>query len=237
MKTKILLAAFFISGIISAQDTSTFFSKADEFFKSSVKNGLVNYKSIKKSPEKLDELLKISNTIDFSKLTENEQKALWINLYNLTTIKSVVAHYPIKSPLDVQGFFDVKKHKVGGAFLTLNDIENKKIRAVYNDPRIHFVLVCAGLGCPPIIASAYFPDTLDKQLDTQTTLALNHSEFIRVDHKKKKVAVSEIFKWYMNDFGDSAKDILSFINSYRTEKVPNKYKFSYYTYNWKLNII
>lgn len=237
MKSIILGAVLFISGVINAQEITHFFKKADMFFNVSVKDGLVNYKSIKSNSKDLDALLKLSNTIDISGLSESERKAFWINIYNLTTIKSVVSNHPIKSPLDVNGFFDAKKHKVGGELLTLNDIENKKIRAVFNDARIHFVLVCAGLGCPPIINSAYFPDTLDMQLEAQTKKALNNPQFIQVNNKKKKIAVSEIFKWYMSDFGKSTSDIITFINSYRTDKIPSNYKFSHYAYDWRLNTI
>lgn len=237
MKLTTLIIVFFAATVINAQDVTHFFKKTDAFFKTSVTNGLVDYKSIKANPEALNALLKASNAIAVSGLSETEQKAFWINLYNLTTIKSVISHYPITSPLDVNGFFDKKKHKVGGATITLNDIENKKIRAKFNDPRIHFVLVCAGLGCPPIIDSAYLPETLDMQLEKQTKKALNDPKFIQVNKKKKKVAVSEIFKWYMSDFGKNTSDIITFINSYRTEKIPNNYKLSHYAYDWKLNII
>ena len=149
-------------------------------------------------------------------------------------IKSVIDNYPLKSPVDVNGFFDKTKHSVGGKKVTLNDIEHKLLRGQFNDARFHFVLVCAGLGCPPIIAQAYMPTTLDKQLDTQTRIALNNDNFIKVNAKKKRVELSEIMKWYKEDFTQNGNEI-DFINKYRKEKIAAKSKISYYPYDWRLN--
>ncbi|MFI1743460.1 DUF547 domain-containing protein [Thalassobellus sediminis] len=218
-----------------SQNSSDFFYKADVFFSSYVSTGLVNYEAIEKKTESLIELIALSNSISFKDLDSNTQKAFWINLYNIITIKSVIENLPIKSPLDVVGFFDTKKHEVVHETLTLNDIENNKIRRKYDDPRIHFVLVCAGLGCPPIINSAYLPKNLDSQLEKQTRLALNNPKFIQLNHKRKKVAISEIFKWYLSDFASKESKLIDYINIYREEKIPTDYKITYYTYDWSLN--
>ena len=122
---------------------------------------------------------------------------------------------------------------MGGANLTLNDIENKKLRAVFDDARIHFVLVCGAKGCPPLIASAYRPETLNKQLTRQTRLALNNEQFIRV--AKNKVAVSEIFTWYREDFLSAQKTVLDYINTYRNQPISSDSKLEYYSYDWRLN--
>ncbi len=140
----------------------------------------------------------------------------------------------MKSPLDKSGFFDIKKHEIGGELITLNDIEHKLLRASFpKEPRFHFVLVCAGLGCPPIINKAYMPSTLDAQLEQQTILALNDPLFIRVN--KNKVRISQIFKWYKSDFTKEVNSLVDFINQYRTEKLPERAQVSFYTYNWALN--
>lgn len=217
-----------------AQSTDTFFKDSDAFFKAHVTNGRVNYKAIKKNPAQLNELLASTNSIAVDKSDANTYQAYWINIYNLSVIKGIVENYPVKSPLDIKGFFDKTKHAVGGKKITLNDIEHKLLRGQFNDARFHFVLVCAGLGCPPIIAEAYMPNTLDKQLDRQTRIALNNDEFIKVNAKKKRVQLSEIMKWYKGDFTQNGNEI-DFINKYREEKIATKSKISYYPYNWKLN--
>jgi hypothetical protein len=137
----------------------------------------------------------------------------------------------------VPGFFDKIKHDVGGEHITLNDIENKLLRANFpQEPRFHFVLVCAGLGCPPIINSAYMPSSLDAQLEKQTVTALNDNNFIRVINKKK-VQVSQIFEWYTQDFKQNGASLVDFINTYRTEKIPDGTRVSYYPYDWTLNAV
>lgn len=217
-----------------AQSTDTFFKDADAFFKQYVKDGRVNYKAIKKNPAQLNELLAATNTISVGISDANTYQAYWINIYNLSVIKGIVENYPVKSPLDIKGFFDATKHAVGGKKITLNDIEHKLLRGQFNDARFHFVLVCAGLGCPPIIAEAYMPNSLNTQLDRQTRVALNNDEFIKVNTRKKRVQLSEIMKWYKDDFTQNGSEI-DFINQYRKEKIAKKSKISYYPYNWKLN--
>jgi len=235
-KGVILFFSLSIFTSVFSQDLSVFLDKTDAFLQENVIEGKVSYKKIKETPTQLNELLVLASSIEVEKTNSNQYRAFWINAYNLTVIQSVVAEYPIKSPLDVSGFFDKKKHEISGKKVTLNDIENKLLRAQFkNDPRFHFVLVCAGLGCPPIISKAYLPETLESQLDKQTTLALNNSTFIKVNNKKKKVQFSQIFEWYTSDFTTGDISLIDFVNSYRTEQIPTKYKPSYYSYNWTLN--
>ena len=218
----------------SAQHEAKFFVQAETFFNTYVENGKVDYKSIVKDPSSINELLDIAKRINIPKNNRADYQAFWINAYNLLVIKSIVDNYPIKSPLEKAGFFDLKKHVIGGKEITLNDIEHKMLRAVFpKEPRFHFVLVCAGLGCPPIINKAYLPKTLNVQLEKQTKLALNNPEFIQVE--KKKVKISQIFEWYRSDFTKDGKSLVNFINQYRIDKLPEKAKVSFYPYNWALN--
>ena len=230
----IIVLVFFLTITVGfSQGTTEFFSKSDAFFKANVKNGRVNYKNIKGDASELDELLDMAKSISVSKDKANEYQAFWINAYNLSVIKGVVNNYPLKSPLDVSGFFDKTKYEIGGTSITLNDIENKLLRGNFpSEPRFHFVLVCAGLGCPPIISAAYKPATLDAQLTKQTTKALNNPKFIQVT--KNKVKISQIFEWYKGDF-ELNGNLTDFINKYKSEKLPEKAKVSYYPYDWTLN--
>ncbi|MEM9361721.1 MAG: DUF547 domain-containing protein [Bacteroidota bacterium] len=216
------------------QETSKFFTKADAFFNTYVSNGKVAYKEIKANPASLDELIALTKGIRVTKSDAKTYQAFWINGYNLSVIKGIVDNYPIKSPLDKAGFFDKKTYEIGGKNTTLNDIENKLLRAVFpKESRFHFVLVCAGLGCPPIISSAYTPDKLEAQLQRQTELALNNPNFIRV--KGKKVNLSQIFEWYTKDFTQGGKNLIEYVNQYRKEKLDPKAKVGYYSYDWALN--
>ncbi|MGX1931253.1 DUF547 domain-containing protein [Flagellimonas sp. 2504JD4-2] len=235
-KTLTALALVIFVGQGWAQDTSSFFTKADAFFSTYVKNGRVAYNKIKANPDELNELVELAKSIQVSKGNTKTYQAFWINGYNISVIKGIVENYPLKSPLDVSGFFDKTKHNIGGKEITLNDIENKLLRGNFSkEARFHFVLVCAGLGCPPIINKAYLPDTLDAQLQKQTVLALNDPNFVRL--KGKRVNLSQIFEWYKGDFTQGGKSLVNYVNLYRKEKLDTKAKVGYYPYDWTLNEI
>ncbi|WP_452221802.1 DUF547 domain-containing protein [Lacinutrix salivirga] len=227
-----LILVFIGSFSVSAQDINTFFSDTSVFMKANVANGKVDYDAIAKNPEQLHKVLKLAEGIQVAKTDAKNYQAFWINAYNLSVIKGIIDNYPIKSPLDKAGFFDKKTHSLAGKSITLNDIENKLLRAQFNDARVHFVLVCGAIGCPPLISEAYTPDTLEQQLQQQTELALNNPNFIKV--KKGKVQLSEIFKWYKADFIKNGNEI-NYINQFRENKLESNAKVTYYTYNWNLN--
>lgn len=234
MKTYTTLITLLISFVINAQSLESFFAKSDVFFAANVNNGKVDYDRISENGSDLETILKIAEGIKVSKDDSKNYQAFWINAYNLAVIKGIIDNYPTNSPLDNVGFFDKTTYSLGGKQITLNDIENKLLRANFKDPRFHFVLVCGAIGCPPLISKAYLPDTLDAQIDRQTTVAINGS-FIKVNAKKKRVEGSEILKWYKEDFTMNGMTEIDFLNKYRTEQIPSNYKLTYFPYNWKLN--
>jgi len=230
----ILILVCFGSFSGQAQDLDLFFKQADAFFSANVTNGKVAYDAIKKDETALNEVLKTAESIKIAKSDANNYQAFWINAYNLSVIKGIIDKYPTNSPLDNKGFFDKTTYSLAGKQITLNDIEHKLLRGNFKDARFHFVLVCGAIGCPPLINKAYLPRTLNKQLETQTKLAINGS-FIKVNLKKKRVEASQIMEWYKGDFTMNGTSEIDFINKYRTEKIPAKSKLSYFPYNWKVN--
>ncbi len=233
MKTIVsLLLILSINLSVNAASQNDFYTTAHSFFKSHVKNGLVDYDAIANNPDQLNTLLDMISSYEADSSNKNDYQAFYINAYNLYVIKGIVDDN-LSSPLDKKGFFDAIKRKVAGESLTLNDIEHKKLRAQFKDARFHFVLVCGALGCPPLINQAYKPGTLDQQLEKQTSIAINNDQFIKV--KKNKVAASQIFEWYSEDFTRNGSTILKYIAKYRKQPLPEKAKLSFYTYNWKVN--
>ncbi|NND63204.1 MAG: DUF547 domain-containing protein [Flavobacteriaceae bacterium] len=225
--------ALMFFGISNAQIQQKFFDDANSFFSSYVSNGAVDYKAIHSDPSDLESLLNDAKEVSVSVSSPNEYRAFWINAYNLSVIKGIIDNYPINSPLDKKGFFDKIKYEVGGTSITLNDIENNKLRAKFDDARVHFVLVCGAKGCPPIISKAYTPENVETILEQQTIKAVNNSSFIKVS--AKKVALSEIFKWYKEDFVNDNQTEIDFLNKYRKEKIQDNAKITYYSYDWRLN--
>lgn len=234
MKKYTTLLLFFLALNGFSQNLDLFFDKADAFFKTYVANGKVAYSEINKNTTSLNEVLKLAAPISIEKSDAKNYQAFWINAYNLAVIKGIIDNYPTNSPLDNKGFFDKTTYNLGGKKITLNDIEHKLLRAQFNDARFHFVLVCGAVGCPPLINQAYLPNTLNAQLDKQTKLAINGS-FLIVNESKKRVQASQIMEWYKADFTMNGKTEIDFINTYRTEKLDNKFKLSYFPYDWKLN--
>lgn len=214
----------------------SFFTDTDSFLKKHVKEGRVAYSSIKSNRSELNDLINYIGSASIENWSVNQKKAFYINAYNLIVIESVVKLYPIKSPLDSKGFFDEKTHIVAGESLTLNQIENEKLRAVYKDARVHFVLVCAAVGCPKLMNYAYTPDNIESLLEERTKATLNDTYFIRINTENRQLLVSEIFKWYKDDFLKNHNSVKDYVKTYlRTSQDISTYKLDYYPYDWNLN--
>lgn len=223
--------------VVSQDKTTSLFDKTDALLSKVVANGLVDYNSLQQNHStELSKLTRlIANTSSAELQDPSIRKAFYINAYNILTLQSVVENLPLNSPQDVGGFFDRQKHSVAGEDITLNDLENKKIRDEFGDARIHFVLVCAAKGCPILIPEAYRPETLDKQLEIQTRAALNDPLHVEVNTAAKEVKISELFKWYKEDFVTDNQTALDYINGFRNRAIPTDYSVGYKTYNWALN--
>ena len=227
-----ILCVAFIAQDAFAQDLKTFFKDANDFFATNVVDNKIKYQAIKDNPaafKKLTDFIASANTKGYS---ESELKAFSINAYNLLVIKGVVDNYPIGRPLDVEGFFDAIKYKAAGKNTTLNNYEKKELLNKYKDARLHFVLVCAAVSCPPIANFAYMPDKLEEQIEARTKAAINDESFIRYDDFTGKAEISKIFEWYVDDFKPNVK---KFINQYKTGGFADDTKISYYNYDWTLN--
>ncbi|SFP83448.1 DUF547 domain-containing protein [Hymenobacter arizonensis] len=199
-------------------------------------DGNVNYGAIKRNPLELQGLLKRVASYDAAAAQPDDRKAFYLNAYNLLVIGEVVARFPLESVEKVPGFFDKNLVSVAGEKLTLNDLEAKKLREPYNDPRVHFALVCGAKGCPKLNRAAYLPNSLDTQLTIQAQKVLQDPTFIRVDDKSRKVLISQIFKWYEADFKASGKTGVAYVNQFREGKtIPATYTVDYYPYDWSLN--
>ncbi len=137
---------------------------------------------------------------DLKKMTRAEQIAFYINAYNSCCIKAVLDHYPVKSPKEIDGFFDGLKFEVAGEKLTISEIEYDRLIANYRDMRAHFAVVCADRGCLPLKPSAYTGNKLDEQLDAAARRFVADERHFKVDKQRKEVRISKIFDWYGEKF-------------------------------------
>ncbi len=141
----------------------------------------------------------------------DQQMAFWINLYNAQTVAVVLDHYPVDSIRDIDispglfssGPWDKKLLVVEGRQLSLNDIEHRILRPIWQDARIHYALNCASVGCPALAASAYDADRIEEQLDKAALAFIRDERAVQLAPDGSEVELSSIFDWYRSDFGDS----------------------------------
>lgn len=235
MKNLIITIAVAIFTQLSLQSqaiTTAFFDDVHAFMSTQVIDGTLDYAALQNNSA-LKQLMKQVKGADLSGADDATKKAFYINAYNLNVINQAASNYPLASVQEVKGFFNSNKVTVAGRNSTLNDLEKKQLLKPYKDGRLHFVLVCGALGCPPITNFAYRPEMLDAQLDKQTRLALNDPNFIQTADGKN--GLSQIFKWYPTDFGKNQDGVIDFINKYRDTPLSKSAKVSYYNYDWSLN--
>lgn len=234
-----MISFFFMINLSFAQgNLEGFFSKTDEFLKKYTQDGRVNYVGIARNATDLKELLDYIGTAPVGDFAENQKTAFYINAYNILVIDLVIQTVKGSSgnsPKSIDGFFDAQEHAVAGERLTLNDIEQKKLISPTQDPRVHFVLVCAARGCPKIASFAFRPNLLEDQLNQKTRMALDDPDFVKVSDTKKEIGISEIFYWYKDEFLKKYDSVRDFINAYRTEQLNSEYTLVKYTYDWSLN--
>jgi Protein of unknown function, DUF547 len=202
-----------------------------------VTKGSVDYMAIKDDQRFSRYLDDISATNPAAIADENDRLAFWINAYNAFTIKLIIDHYPVKSIKDITrgdtGPWDIVWIRIGGKEYSLNQIENNIIRKEFPEARIHMALVCAARGCPPLRSEAYVGKHLDAQLDDNTKVFLGDQARNRYDAKDKTLYISELFKWYKDDFTRQFGSVDEFIRS-RLDSVEIQ-SFQYLPYDWELN--
>lgn len=194
-------------------------------------------------------------TPEFDDWPKDEQLAFLINAYNAWTVDLILTQWPdLDSIKDLGSFFSSPWSKsfipLLGETRSLDDIEHNLIRGSdrYRDPRIHFAVNCASIGCPALRNEAYTGKRLDTQLDGQTRFFLQDRSRNRIDNGK--LALSSIFKWYREDFEKGWKGYSSLeqflvdhavdlsLNPEEIQKLKDKdMTIRFLDYDWKLNKI
>ena len=184
----------------------------------------------------------ISSNPPTDKWSKNDQMAYWINAYNAYTIQLILNHYPVSSIKDIGSKIKIpfvttpwasKFFKIGGESMSLDNIEHGTLRKKYNEPRIHFALVCAARSCPRLRNEAYDGDKLIAQLDDQGVDFLNNPAKNAIT--PKKASLSKYFDWYKGDWNENGKSVEEWVNRYSKTKINKDTDISYLEYNWALN--
>jgi hypothetical protein len=188
--------------------------------------------------------------VDVRALGRAEQFAFWANLYNAKTLDIVADAYPVASIKDISlggglvaaftgGPWKAKVVTAGGAALSLDDIEHGIMRPVFKDPRVHYAVNCASIGCPNLPLVPFNGKDLDAQLDAAARAFVNHPRGVTV--AGKDVVVSSIYHWYKADFGGKDRGLLAHLRRYAEPPLLAKLKdataIADHRYDWSLNSV
>jgi Protein of unknown function, DUF547 len=184
-----------------------------------------------------------------------QQMAFLINAYNAYTVELVLTRYPkLDSIKDLGNLLQSPWKKpvaplLGGTF-TLDAIEHEMLRkrGRFDDPRIHFAVNCASVGCPPLREEAFVGERLDAQLDEQALRFMSDRSRNRWNAGAARAEVSKIFDWYGEDFRlghRGIKTLNAFLARYadqladaptdRARLKGQDVTVSFLDYDWRLN--
>lgn len=222
--------------------------------KAHVTDGEVDYRQLCADPRLTQYLQQLQGTDPLTLSVRDARLAFWINVYNAYTLKLICDHYPVASINELhkggliigsvigQTAWDRKIVKVKDEVMTLGHVEHKIIRPEFQDARIHFAVVCAARGCPPLRSQAYEPDRLNAQLDEQGRIFLADPQKNRFDTVEKIAHISPIFSWFKADFGGRPAEVLAYLAAFMPEparealrKDPRGWRIRYTFYDWALN--
>ncbi|MBI1799090.1 MAG: DUF547 domain-containing protein [Candidatus Eisenbacteria bacterium] len=212
-------------------------SAFDRILSINVRHGLVDYRHIRAaSLGDLDRYLDRLAAADPGRYPREERLAFEINLYNATMIRAVVARLDHAwSPADSNfAVFHAPLVRTKDGTISLDDLENRVIRAAFHEPRVHVALVCAARSCPPILPRAYRGDDLDRTLENNLRAFLADSSRNRVDEAARRLRLSSLFRWYAKDFASLGG--AQAIASRALTRDSTGWKIEYLDYDWTLNI-
>lgn len=182
-------------------------------------------------------------TTDILQYSRDQQFAYWVNLYNAKTVDLVLDYYPVSSIKKIKGGlfnsgpWDSKVITVSGSKLSLNNVEHGILRPIWKDPRIHYVVNCASIGCPNLAKEAFTGKNNEKLLDMAAKDYVNHPRGVTI--KNGKLYVSSIYEWYQADFGGTDEGVISHIEKYAKPGLKKKLQtvMNIYddVYDWSLN--
>lgn len=200
----------------------------------------------------LEHYIETMEAVKIDQYSRARQRPYWTNLYNAETLDLVLQHYPVKSIRDInlggglsgfvgglfsRGPWDAKVLKVEGVALSLNDIEHRILRPIWKDPRTHYSVNCASLGCPNLRREAYTAENMEQMLDAGARDYINNPRGARVTNGK--LSVSSIYVWYQSDFGGNDAGVIAHLKKYADAKLKKQLQgitsISSNHYNWSLN--
>jgi len=212
-------------------------------------DGYVNYTAWKASSPDRQALRKYLRALSRGSTTRPASRqarlAFWINAYNAVTLEGILDVYPTSSirehtaTLFGYNIWTDLPLNVGEGTYSLEQIEHQNLRKL-GEPRIHFAIVCASVGCPRLRNEAYTASRLEEQLADNARDFFSRRSNFRFDEQSKQFNVSSILKWFDSDFGQTQVDRFGYLKPYlpasarRAATDPNT-NISFLDYDWSLN--
>ncbi len=213
----------------------------EEVLRAHVPDGAVDYPSLAKD-KRFGAYVGSLDQVDPNALPTREARlAFWINAYNALAAKGIVDGYSPQSLWGKYRYFVGHDHPVGGIRLNLYDIEHQILLPAFNEPRVHFAIVCASQSCPILQPWAYDAARLDTQLDQAARMFINDPTRNRFDREHQVAYLSMIFNWFTQDFLAHSGSLIQYIKPYlddpalvkELEQTP--YRVEFLKYDWRLN--
>lgn len=212
-----------------------------QVFSAHVKDGLVDYPAVQMNDRFPAYLAQLDRMDPNVLVTGQERLAFWINAYNAFAVKGILDHYSPVSYVGRYRYFIGRNYRVGGSTINLYDLERHVLIKQFQEPLIHFAIVCASTSCPKLQPWSYEPDQLNMQLDRVAREFINDPTRNRFDRKEKVASLSMIFKWFEDDFTKAAGSVVSYITRYVNDPelvqdlMQSDYRIEYLEYDWTLN--
>ena len=189
----------------------------------------------------LNNYIRSLESTQVSGLNKDEQLAYWVNMYNAVTIQLILNNYPLNSIRNIRRPWDTALVRIEGEQLTLNDIEHRILRPIWKDPRIHYVVNCASIGCPNLQPRAYTSTNWPELFDLAARQFINHPR--GVNFSGSRPVFSSIFDWYQVDFGGNIQGVVTHMLNYAegptavalNQFAQSNYGRVRYEYDWNLN--
>jgi hypothetical protein len=210
-------------------------------------NGMVNYKAWHQNAQDRQALTaylaQLSRANPNQPATREAKLAYWINAYNAVTLEGILRVYPTTSirnhTAKLMGY-NIWKNLIftaGDQRVSLEDIEHKILRKM-DEPRIHFAVVCASIGCPRLLNQAFVADRLEEQLATNTRDFFGRQQNLQVTNGVLKL--SQLISWYGSDFGSTQQQQMQALRRYFPPSAQalvgsGRYQVSFLEYDWNLN--
>jgi hypothetical protein len=183
--------------------------------------------------------------VGIHKFNRAEQRAYWTNLYNAATVNVVLDHYPVDSILKIdispglfaKGPWKKKLLEVDGVGVSLDDIEHRILRPIWRDPRTHYAVNCASIGCPNLQPRAYTAGNMEELLDAGARAYVNHLRGARVT--RGLLTVSSIYAWFKPDFGGDDAGVIAHLRKHADpalrKQLEGVRRIASHDYDWALN--